>query len=242
MSDFAVKGPELSVHSTQPTSTTRAFADTVGASRDELAARLLELVGLEEPGTVVFADQVHGSTVLGPEAKALQFGNRWEILPDCDGLWTDRPGRLLAIRTADCVPVVLAATNRPWVAVIHAGWRGTFDHILEKCIRTALKSGIRPGEIGIWIGPAISGEAYEVSPELAGQFRRRFADYGEFTRDRLLDLPELNRLQALRLGIRPELVSRNVHCTFGEGRLFPSYRRDGECRGQIYTMIAIRDL
>jgi hypothetical protein len=97
--------------------------------------------------------------------------------PDAgDGLITASTGILLAVRTADCLPILLADTRRRAVAVLHAGWRGTLHRIAEKGVGEMRRCfGSRPEDLYTAIGPGIRKCCYEVGEELREQFQSHFA-------------------------------------------------------------------
>jgi YfiH family protein len=113
---------------------------------------------------------------------AIHLVNR--IPPDTlsgDALITRVGGLLLAVQTADCVPVLLADTKRRAIAAIHAGWRGTLARIVAKTIgRMHMEFGTQPSDICAALGPSIGRCSYEVGPEVAAQFSGQFANAVEW--------------------------------------------------------------
>ncbi|HET7840020.1 MAG TPA: peptidoglycan editing factor PgeF [Terriglobia bacterium] len=96
--------------------------------------------------------------------------------PQGDALMTDEPGILLAVRTADCVPVLLLDSRRRAVAAIHAGWKGMLGGIVEKTAGEMRRQfGSRPGDLFAAVGPSIGVCCYEVGEEVAEHFRGGFA-------------------------------------------------------------------
>ena len=94
-----------------------------------------------------------------------------------DALITRAPGLLLAVQTADCVPILLADPRRHAVAAIHAGWRGTLARLAEKTLgRMRMEFDTRVEDVVAVLGPAIGGCCYEVGPEVAQAFAAQFAD------------------------------------------------------------------
>ena len=92
-----------------------------------------------------------------------------------DSLMTSTPGLLLAVQTADCVPILLADTRRRVVAAIHAGWRGTLARITVKALgRMQMEFGTRPRNVVAVLGPAIGRCCYEVGPEVGQAFAAQF--------------------------------------------------------------------
>ncbi len=114
-----------------------------------------------------------------------------------------RAGLLLAIQTADCVPILLADTRRRVVAVVHAGWRGTLARIVSKTLgRMRLDFGTQPEGVIAALGPAIGSCCYEVGPEVAQAFAGQFpeaADWFEGSFERLATGEEPNPLPWLTM-------------------------------------------
>lgn len=101
--------------------------------------------------------------------------------PQCDAALTRQPGLLLAVQTADCVPILLVDTERRCVAAIHAGWRGTLARIAAKTLgRMRVEFGTRPENVTAALGPAIGRCCYEVGPEVAQAFSGQFAPAAEW--------------------------------------------------------------
>jgi len=94
--------------------------------------------------------------------------------PEGDGLVTAMPGVVLCIFTADCVPVLLADTERGVIGALHAGWRGTLAGIAGAGVRAMVRQGARASAIRALLGPSIGPCCYEVDDELARRFERRF--------------------------------------------------------------------
>lgn len=97
--------------------------------------------------------------------------------PQGDALITREPGVLLAVQTADCIPILLADTKRRAVAAIHSGWRGTAQRIAEKTLgRMQMEFGTRPEDVVAAIGPGIGACCYEVGHEVIKTFAAKFPD------------------------------------------------------------------
>jgi YfiH family protein len=98
-----------------------------------------------------------------------------------DGLLTDTPKLLLGVKTADCVPILLADVKRRAVAAVHAGWRGSLARIAEKAVgRMRMEFGSRPRDLVAALGPAIGPCCYEVGAEVTKAFAAQFAKAGEW--------------------------------------------------------------
>ena len=187
---------------------------------------LREAAGLpNEPSWLV---QVHGIQVVDLDAPgAARTG---------DAAVTRQPGRVCAILTADCLPVLLATEAGDRVAAVHAGWRGLAAGVIESTV-TALNSA--PQDIMAWLGPAIGHTHFEVGPEVRAEFLRR--DPGSETafvpNDRgcyLADLYALARRRLARAGVGR--AYGGGECTFGQADKYFSHRRDGKT-GRQATLI-----
>ncbi len=157
---------------------------------------------------------------------------------EADGMLTDRPGLLLAIATADCVPVLLARADGREVAALHAGWRGAQAGIVDAFAGLVRARGGDPGDWLAAVGPAAHPCCYEVGPEVIEGFvaGRGHARALVAPRPRRLDLPAIVRRQLEDIGVRA--VAARDECTMcharADGRFaFHSYRRDRETRTPV---------
>jgi polyphenol oxidase len=187
-----------------------------------------------------------------------------------DGLITQTPGLLLAILTADCLPVILVDVKRRAVGVFHAGWRGTLKRILEKGVGEMHRYfGIRPRDIKAAIGPGVHGCCYTVGPEVRTQFESQF-EYGsklfreveesdpvrekypllfltarapghsELPKKIFLDLVEANRRQLIAAGVAPKNINASPLCTSCRSDLLFSYRAEKGVTGRMMAVAGIR--
>jgi YfiH family protein len=179
-------------------------------------------VGIDADRTRM-AWQRHGAEVrkASPEG-ILAPGTRHE---PCDGFWSDEPGQGMMLVTADCLPVALARANadRPALAVLHVGWRGLLEGIVENGA-TALGGEPLAAAIGPGIGPC----CYEIGPDVAEPFEARFGP--DVLVDGKLDLWRAAELALLEAGV--EEVERTDLCTFCHPELFFSHRRDRGTTGR----------
>lgn len=109
------------------------------------------------------------------------FRSRPAITPQADAAVSRQAGTLLAIQTADCVPILLADKRRNIVAAVHAGWRGTLARIAAKTLgKMRQEFGTKPEDVMAALGPAIGACCYEVGPEVAQAFSGQFAQAAEW--------------------------------------------------------------
>jgi hypothetical protein len=192
-----------------------------------------------------------------------------EPLPG-DGMITATPGFLLAIQTADCLPVVVVDTKRHAVGVFHAGWRGTVKRIVEKGVGEMMRCfGSRPRDLKAAIGPGIQGCCYEVGEEVRTEFESQFSyaaslfrelkesdpvrekypllfltarapGHSELPKKIFLDLVEANRQQLIAAGIPKNAIETSLLCTNCHPELLFSYRAERGKTGRLMGVAGIR--
>lgn len=186
--------------------------------------------------------QVHGTDALvldRPLAEADQFDGGW------DALVTDQPGVTVAVRTADCVPVLVHDPQRRVVAAIHAGWRGAVAGIVTKTITLMVtRFGSDVTDLRVSIGPSAGPCCYEVDRPVLEQLPDALTDWRRVVHDHRgdkarLDLKQLIRRQVERLGIDAFNISAVNLCTICHDDLFYSYRREGLVEGTMVSGIAL---
>jgi len=187
--------------------------------------------------------QVHGEEIYRVEEPRHLGWEDLEQVPRADALMTDRPGAVLTILTADCVPILLYDPVRRAVAAVHAGWKGSARRILAKTVRAMEEAyGSDPADLLAAIGPAIGGCCYEVGEEVAEPFAeipgavRRIPGANPH-----LDLKEVNLRQLLDAGVKRERIESSPVCTACEHERFFSYRREGGCDGRFMSCIMIEE-
>ncbi len=198
-------------------------AEAVGENRRRLrtAARL--------PTEPEWLSQQHGTNVLD-----LDGAN--EAAGGADASFTRRPGRVCAILTADCLPVLLASDAGVGVAAAHAGWRGLAAGVIEATVRAL---ALPPQSLLAWLGPGIGPAHFEIGPEVREELLRADPQAeGAFVRNAggryMTDLAALARRRLERLGIAR--VYGGDACTYAAREDYFSYRRDGRT-GRQATLI-----
>ena len=200
-------------------------AEEVVRANRALLARSLQL-----PSAPRWLHQVHGNRSLRLTEELLAGE------PEADAAFTAQSGIVLAILTADCLPVLICADDGAEIAAIHAGWRGLAGGVFESCISRLLTARER---LLVWLGPAIGVASYEVGAEV----RTAFLDadpacVAAFAPTRPghwhCDLYALARRRLAALGIG-RVYGGNFD-TFADPRFY-SYRRDGARSGRFATLI-----
>jgi hypothetical protein len=224
----------------------------------------LKAVGATPDMKLTTLKQIHSSSVLS-------VGEN-DLAQSCqgDGLMTNQPGILLAIQTADCIPVLVADVKKKAVAAFHAGWRGTVKRIVESGVgkmRVAFRS--RPEDLVAAIGPGIAACCYAVGEEVRTEFSSQFSyaanlfhevsdsdpvrqkypmlfltarapGHSNLGPSLHLDLMEANRRQLLDAGLRAESITVIGDCTRCQNNRYFSYRAEQEMTGRLLSVIGIR--
>ena len=180
------------------------------------------------PGAPHWLKQVHGTRVIHLK--------QWQDGIEADAVWTDRPGQVLAIQSADCLPVLLADRQSRLVAAAHAGWRGLCDGILPRLVSSL---PVAAEDLWAWIGPAISQVAFEVGPEVRAAFLAADSELApQFVPgqdDRwMADLKAIAAVQLKNSGVGS--IGDCGLCTHADLERFFSYRRDRVC-GRMVSLI-----
>ncbi len=162
-----------------------------------------------------------------------------------DAMLTELSGILLVIKTADCLPVLMADKNGRAIAAVHCGWRSTSQRLIQKVVeRLGEVFGCDPSSLLVAFGPAIGGNCYEVGEDVRKEFKKSGLEGNEFhlhpqRKDKLLlDLRLSNRRQLLEKGIKNSNVFTVDNCTHCESNFF-SYRRDGEMKKRMFSFIGL---
>ncbi|MGD2020962.1 MAG: peptidoglycan editing factor PgeF [Thiohalocapsa sp.] len=198
-------------------------AAAVAANRARLRS------ALDLPAEPLWLAQVHGCEAVSADVDA-------GAPPAADAAVARRPGRVCAVLTADCLPVLLCACDGSVCAAVHAGWRGLQAGVIEAALG---RLGLPAREVLAWLGPAIGPARFEVGPEVraaflaqdkgaAGAFRQGVGDRW------LADLYALARRRLEAAGVAS--VSGGGLCTATDAERFFSYRRDG-VTGRMATLI-----
>lgn len=178
------------------------------ACSDNGLSRILQSLNISR-NTLAMVNQVHGVTIV----EAHEGG-------DADGIITNRPGISLGIRTADCVPVYVAAPQSRAIGLFHAGRAGTMQEIVVHGIRKMQECyDINPGDLSAYIGPSAGPCCYEVTEEIAQDYSQRGWD----TQGRNLNLWDANIQQLIAAGVPNSQIDCSNQCTICSRNFF-SYR------------------
>ncbi len=195
--------------------------EAVAGNRARVAASL--------PAQPCWLEQVHGIRVLDLDEEGTRERR-------ADAALSRQPGRVCAVMTADCLPVLFCDREARVVAAAHAGWRGLLEGVLEN---TVAAMGLPPAVLMAWLGPAIGPGAFEVGEEVRQAFTARDPDAAAcfvpgVPGRHLADLYGLARLRLKACGLTS--IHGGGYCTHGEAARFFSYRRDGRT-GRMASLI-----
>ena len=211
-----------------------------GDSPEHVKTNLESLAALlpVRPRVIVVPRQTHTTNV-----RVITDVPTSEELQDVDAVVTHLKDFCLCVSTADCVPVLLYDKEKQVIAAIHAGWRGTVGHIVEKTIEVMrAQYGTEGKDLVACIGPSISLESFEVGDEVYAAFEEAGFDMARIARRYKkwhLDLWEANRVQLLANGVLPEHIEVAGICTFQCYEDFFSARRLGIKSGRILSGIML---
>jgi YfiH family protein len=187
--------------------------------------RFCAAAGLKERPPLILRQQ-HGSEIIrAPMADD-------DRLPEADGILVLRgedSRHVAAVRTADCVPILIADRRGRAAAAVHAGWRGTAAGIARLAVEKFAGIGIKAGDLRAALGPSIGPCCYEVGPEVL-----RAVGGGS---GRQLDLAGANFAQLRSAGLKGSEIFRAPWCTACRTDLFFSYRREGRAAGRLMACI-----
>ena len=205
----------------------RLWGVDTGAAAEEILSRSRHVV------------QIHGRTVLAAD----EISGKTEA----DGIFTTIPDTVVAVKTADCLPLLFSAkAGKPLAMAIHAGWRGFCAGIIQEGVRQATSAGAKMSSMRVTIGPAICAHHFEIGPEVVAAL---VAHSGENAAMNYLskgkgdrwhaDLQTAAVIDLIGLGFNPADIEVIRLCTF-EAKL-PSYRRDGKGCGRLVSWVRCVD-
>ncbi|MEK6795461.1 MAG: peptidoglycan editing factor PgeF [Spirochaetota bacterium] len=202
----------------------------------ENRTRLFDAIGMPL-ARAVFLDQTHSASCVIADESHAGRGVRAhaDAIPATDAVITKCTGIPLVIQTADCLPVVIADTEKGVIAAVHCGWKGIAGGILQNTVsamRTAF--GCRSADMHVFCSAAIGAACYEVGTEVASFFRCVTNVDGKL----FLDIKSEAVSILMTLGVTESTIEVAPENTFTDAGLF-SYRRDKIC-GRMATIVMIR--
>lgn len=190
-----------------------------------------EGIGFTPTPSIHRVKQVHGTKieVCGPATLTA-------LPPEADGLTSSTSGQRVAVKTADCLPIIIGSFRSKKVSAVHAGWRGLAGGILHQGLQEFAALGDRPEDICVAVGPSITLPNYEVGPDVVEAFSKseKFVGVLEYClykgrADRWqIDLGGIAAQVSLRFGLPSDQIAVIRSCTFAHSSKWNSYRREGK--------------
>ena len=193
------------------------------------------------PERVLYTSQVHGRETRYFREQALRAD---VITLEGDALGGNEPNSAYGVRSADCVPILLADSSSGAVMAIHAGWRGVVAGVAEAGVERLRQEVGTGARLLAAIGPHISATAFEVSEDVAAELARACPAPGAILRPPgakpHVDLRFIVTQKLLAVGLTEECIDQVGGCTFLEPQLYFSFRRDGKASGRHLSAIVPR--
>lgn len=215
----------------------------------EMRQAWCEAIGVD-PDHMVLVGQVHGADVFEalPVHQGAGASSDRPQAGYADALMTEHPNLVLTTLHADCQPILLVDPERPAIAAVHAGWRGTVEDIAGATVRAMQEAyGSDPATILAYLGPGIGACCNEVGPEVTGAWRDQASDLGPLAELAVtkpgpkehLDIPRANALLLQRAGVQPEHIEVSAICTRCSLDDWFSHRGQGPTTGRQASMIML---
>lgn len=192
------------------------------------------------PSTPHWLQQTH-STQLYQALRPVTNTHEYAKTPNADAAWTQASKTVIAVLTADCLPVVIADTQGTIVGVVHAGWRGLANGILEKTLLRLQQQVVKETQWQVWIGPAISQSYFEIGPEVFDIFIKKDKALISYFISATSPNKYLADLSGLAAHILKNIAKDNITihfshaCTFADKQNYYSYRRQATT-GRMATL------
>jgi len=223
----------------------------VGDNSDLVIKNREKMVNLfgADMDSLVASEQVHGHEVyvVGIKDRGRGSVSYDSAIPQTDALITNVPGIILSLYFADCVPVFFLDPVHQVIALAHAGWKGTVQHIVSLTIKKMTELfDTKPESCLAAIGPSIGGCCFQVDRPVVDEFARYVGGYEKFCFPHssgkwLLDLSGINRHLLVKGGLRPDNITQSNFCTYCSNDFFFSYRKDGGRTGRQAALIMLNE-
>ncbi|MDQ6974745.1 MAG: peptidoglycan editing factor PgeF [Mariprofundaceae bacterium] len=179
--------------------------------------------------------QTHGIKTMICQGKGIQHQH------DADILITTTPNTSVAVRTADCLPILLLDKHANIAAAVHAGWRGTAKNIVHIAIQNMQARGAKPEHILASLGPCIGSCCFEAGLQAAQQLAASHPQAHQHLHDQKQkfypDLQAINQCQLISSGIKKQHIEIIRQCTYCQSHDFFSWRRDQQKSGRMLAIV-----
>lgn len=218
--------------------------DTVVKNRNQLAE------SIQFPlSQWVCLEQTHGNSVqyVNEHHWGKGASNYSTSIKNCDGVYTDKIGTLLALMYADCVPIYFYAPKENFVGIVHAGWKGTVKEIVQTILVQWQELGIDIASIYACIGPSICKHCYIVDDNVIHEVEKmNIPNQTQFykkvdTNQYQLDLKSLNKMLLTTCGVKEHQIDVTSFCTSCHHQVFFSHRREKGKTGRMMGFIGLKE-
>jgi len=183
------------------------------------------------------SQQTHGTDYLLCDGKGIQHEDCADILITCN------PGHAVAIRTADCLPILLIDPITGIAAAVHAGWRGTAKKVAHIAVQRMHKFGAKPENILACLGPSIASCCFKIDSDTANTLSQSHPNAEQYIHHEnnkfSADIQNINQLQLQYSGLQQQNIEHISLCTSCMPERFFSYRRDGVETGRQLAIVAL---
>lgn len=201
--------------------------------------------------SIVISKQLHNTNIRKVTLDDMGKGLYKEVdYNDIDGLITNIPGISLVTIYADCVPIYLIDVKCKAIGLVHSGWKGTVKHISSLAINKMKQEyGTNPEDLVAVIGPSICKDCYEISEDVAKEFKSSFID-NKYNINTLTkkqngkyqcDLWNANKYVLLEAGVLPKNIHLSNVCTSCNSNIFHSHRKTKGQRGSLAAFLSIKE-
>ena len=188
-------------------------------------------------GGLTVGEQTHSDNVATADGSKKYFANT-------DGFVSNTPGVFIAVKTADCQPILFVDPENRVVGACHAGWRGTMKKIAAKTVFEMIKLGAKPENILAALGPCIKPCCFEVKEDFTAEFEQNAPELMRFiTKENGVfhaNVSGMNEAVLLESGLSSENIFVCGECTCHNGEKYFSHRRQGNSRGTMMNVIGIK--
>jgi YfiH family protein len=239
------------LHSVSKKSTSYPYSCSLalhtGEEKNDIITNRKIIIGHFSPDTYydfVMAQQTHSDNIHVIKEKETRGLKCMEDgIENCDALLTDLKGVMIAVVTADCIPILLYDKEKKVIAAVHAGWKGTKNKIVYKTVQMMIKTyNSNPKNIIAGIAPSIGSCCYEVGEDVAKHFFSYPQSMQKKSDKYMLDLPYLNKIQLKEAGLIYKNIEMSNVCTSCNVKDYFSYRKEKGCSGRFMSMIALKSV
>ena len=212
---------------------------TVGDSPENVGENLSRLLNASGYSSqqLVQVKQIHST-------KVIKVDTPEDAIREGDAITTDKPGLLLLMRYADCVPILFHDPEHQAIAIAHAGWMGTLDGVVSEVVRQmGSQFGTSPDQVKVGIGPSIGPDHYQIGDDVIKKAKKAFPEvYDQILNEEegvvKLDLWKANEIQLRRIGV--DQIDIAGICTGCDPLNWYSHRVENGMTGRFATVIGLK--